>query len=106
MHYYCAYGEQATDMGLLPTNLKELPEDASFERVATLPLKALRNLTKIFADSKPLRQTYQLSVDVAALKVSKRRFTLWRAKPFGIAMFSPPYLFSVMNASSLLPFTR
>ncbi|MCS7187635.1 MAG: hypothetical protein RMK89_11880 [Armatimonadota bacterium] len=67
MHYYCAYGERATDMGLLPTNLMELPDGVPFERAATLPLKALRNLTKTFSDSEPLSRVRQLSVDVTVL---------------------------------------
>ncbi len=67
MHYFCAYGESPLDMGLLPTNLKQLPKGARFEDVATLPMKALRNLVKVFSASQPLSKTVPLSVEVIAL---------------------------------------
>lgn len=92
IHYYCAYGEKPTDMGLLPTNLRQLPPDIPFGSAATLPLKALRNLTKNFADSKLLRSTRQLSVDVVALgkqtpiyKVAGK--TLWHRDVFAVLLF-------------------
>ncbi|MFA0748987.1 hypothetical protein [Fervidibacter sp.] len=92
MHYYCAYGEQPTDMGLLPTNLKDLPDDAKFERVATLPMRALRNLVRTFSDSKPLKQTRQLSVDVVALGKQTPIYTvagktLWHRDVFAFLPF-------------------
>ena len=92
LHYFCAYGEKPSDMGLLPTNLKQLPTDARFESVATLPMKALRNLTKTFADSRPLASIRQLSVDVVALgkqtpiyKVAGK--TLWQRDVFAFLPF-------------------
>ncbi|MGQ9463348.1 MAG: hypothetical protein ACUVRR_09900 [Candidatus Fervidibacter sp.] len=92
MHYYCAYGEKATDMGLLPTNLRQLPPDIPFMRAATLPLKALHNLTKNFADSRPLQSVRQLSVDIVALgkqtpiyKVAGK--TLWYRDVFAVLPF-------------------
>lgn len=92
MHYYCAYGEHPADMGLLPTNLKSLPDNVMFEQVATLPMKALRNLTKIFADSKPLKQVHQLSVDVIALGKQSPIYTvtgktLWHRDVFAFLPF-------------------
>lgn len=92
MHYYCAYGEQPTDMGLLPTNLKDLPDDAKFERVATLPISALRNLVRIFSDGKPLKQIRQLSVDVVALGKQTPIYTvagktLWHRDVFAFLPF-------------------
>jgi hypothetical protein len=79
-------------MGLLPTNLKDLPDDAKFERVATLPMKALRNLVRTFSDSKPLKQTRQLSVDVVALGKQTQIYTvagktLWHRDVFAFLPF-------------------
>lgn len=92
LHYYCAYGERPTDMGLLPTDLRQLTSDAKFEVVATLPLKALRNLTKRFADSRPLPSVRQLGVDITALgkqvpiyKVAGK--TLWHRDVFAFLPF-------------------
>ncbi|MCS7191880.1 MAG: hypothetical protein NZ937_02705 [Armatimonadetes bacterium] len=92
MHYYCAHSEHATDMGLLPTNLKELTNSVSFEQVATLPLKALRNLTRTFSGSKLLRQVSQLSVDVIALGKQTPIYTvagktLWQRDAFAFLPF-------------------
>jgi hypothetical protein len=67
LHYYCAYDENPLGMGLLPPNVSELPADAAFEAVATLPMKAVRHLTQALAGSLPLPQTAPLEVDVVAL---------------------------------------
>jgi hypothetical protein len=92
IHYFCAYGERATDMGLLPTNLKDLPEDAKFDQVATLPMKALRNLIRTFSDSKPLKQIRQLGVDVVAIGKQTPIYTvagktLWHRDLFAFLPF-------------------
>ncbi|GBC99044.1 hypothetical protein HRbin17_01565 [bacterium HR17] len=92
MHYFCAYGERPTDMGVLPTNLETLPDDAPFEQVATLPMKALRNLTRTFADSRPLKQGRRLSVDVVALGEQTPIYTvagktLWHRDVFAFLPF-------------------
>ncbi len=92
MHYYCAYGERATDMGLLPTNLLQLSANVPFEQAATLPLKALRNLTSFFAPSKPLPKLQQLSVDVVALGTQTPIYKvagkiLWHRDAFAVLPF-------------------
>lgn len=53
--------------GLLPTNLPALANDARFDDVATPPMRALRNLTRVFADSVPMTRTYPVSVEAVAL---------------------------------------
>jgi hypothetical protein len=66
LHYFSAFEGQATGMGLLPPNLKRLPPDAQFDAVATPPLRAVRNLTRAFAGSVPLREVRALQVEVSA----------------------------------------
>ncbi len=92
LHYYCAYGEQPTDWGLLPTNLRHLPADIEFNQCATLPLKALRNLTKFFAPTKPLARIQKLNVDVVALGAQTPIYevagkTLWQREAFAVLPF-------------------
>lgn len=67
IHYFCAYDQNPLGMGILPPNLPNLPPDANFEKVATLPLKALKNLLSTFRGSVPLKETAKLDVDVVAL---------------------------------------
>ncbi len=67
MHYFCAYDPNPLGMGLLPTNLSSLPKEAEFQEVATLPLRALKNLVSAFRDSVPLKETDKLEVDVIGL---------------------------------------
>ena len=67
LHYFCAYEGQATGMGLLPPDLKGLPPESRFDEVATPPLRAVRNLTRAFAGSVPLREVRALQVDVSPL---------------------------------------
>jgi len=67
MHYYCAYDDKPLGMGLLPPDLPKLPEEAQFEEVATLPMKAVRRLVSAFAGAVPVAQPRQLTVDVVAL---------------------------------------
>ena len=51
LHDFVAYDRNPLGMGLLPTEMPKLPPEAPFERVATEPMKAVRNLTRTFADS-------------------------------------------------------
>lgn len=67
MHYFCAYDQNPLGMGLLPPNLPSLPPDSDFQKTATLPLKALKNLVSAFKDSAPLKKTDKLEVDVKVL---------------------------------------
>ncbi len=67
LHYFDAYEPKATSFGLLPTDLKKLPADASFETVATPPMRAIRNLTRAFNGSVPLTTTEPIRVEVTAL---------------------------------------
>jgi hypothetical protein len=66
LHYFVAYDRNPLGMGLLPAELPKLPPEASFERVATEPMKAVRNLTRTFADSEPLDRTEPLAVEVTS----------------------------------------
>lgn len=96
MHYYCAYDGTPLGMGLLPPDIAKLPSDAKFESVATLPMRALRNLTKLFAASKPLsgEQVRQLGVDVVSLGEQHKIFDgdekhppLWQREAFAFLPF-------------------
>lgn len=94
MHYYCAYDPNALGMGLLPPNLPELSPDADWDRVATRPMKAVRHLTRAFADSVPLPETVPLEVDVVALGEQRRIFDgdaehppLWQRETFAVLPF-------------------
>jgi hypothetical protein len=67
LEYYCAYDQQASGMGLLPPKAPELPATAVFDQCATLPMQAIRNLTRGFAGAAPLAACRQLGVDVISL---------------------------------------
>jgi hypothetical protein len=67
LHYFCAFEDKPSGMGLLPPDLKRLSPEARFDEVATPPLKALRNLTRAFVGSVPLREVRPLQVDVTPL---------------------------------------
>lgn len=68
MHYYCAYDADPLGMGLLPTNLDRLPADAAFNEVATPPMRALRNLTRVFSTAEPVTDPVHLSFSATALE--------------------------------------
>ncbi len=65
MHYFQAWAPKSADMGLLPPNLKTVAADATFDQVATPPMKAIRNLTRAFAGATPIDKPAQLQVDYA-----------------------------------------
>jgi hypothetical protein len=94
LHYFSAYDKDRLGMGLLPVNLPTLPANASFDEVATLPMRAVRNLTKAFAGSAPLPATTNLSVDVVALGPQGKNFEgdathppLWQRNCFAFLPF-------------------
>jgi hypothetical protein len=74
MHYFCAYDRKPLGMGLLPPNLPKLAPQSRFDEVATVPLRALRNLTQALAESVPIAQPRALSIDVVALGPQKDIF--------------------------------
>jgi len=65
LHYFCAHEDKALGMGLLPPGDSKLPADAAFDQVATPPMKAVRNLTRAFAGSVPLKDIRPLTVSVS-----------------------------------------
>jgi hypothetical protein len=67
MHYFCAYDRKAPGMGLLPPELPKLAPESRFDAVATLPMRALRNLTQTLSGSVPIAQPRALAIDVVAL---------------------------------------
>jgi hypothetical protein len=67
LHYFCAFEDKPSGMGLLPPALDRFPPEARFDDIATPPLKALRNLTRAFTGSVPLREMRPLQVDVTPL---------------------------------------
>jgi len=67
MHYFCAWSKGPEGMGLLPPTLRDLPDDARFDEVATPPMRAVRNLTHAFAGARPLGRPRPVTVDVVAL---------------------------------------
>jgi hypothetical protein len=74
LHYFCAYEKEPESFGLLPPELPRLPREAAFEEVATPPLRAIRALTRVFSDSRPLRNPSPLSVEVVAIGAQAKIF--------------------------------
>ena len=74
MHYFVAYDRDPLGMGLLPAELPKMSPDTTFDRAATPPMKALRNLTRQFADSVPLEKPRALAFEVSALGVQQKIF--------------------------------
>ncbi|HWH70067.1 MAG TPA: hypothetical protein VNT26_11830, partial [Candidatus Sulfotelmatobacter sp.] len=74
LHYFDAYEPEATSFGLLPTNLKELPSQARFDDVATLPMRAIRNLVHAFSGSVPLTKTNPLGIEAVSLGPETKAF--------------------------------
>jgi hypothetical protein len=74
LHYYSAYDSQPLGMGLLPRELEKLPPDSKFNAVATPPMKAVRNLTRAFEGSVPLKAARPLQVVVNATGPPKKVF--------------------------------
>jgi hypothetical protein len=74
MHYFVAYDREPLGMGLLPADFPKLPADTTFDKAATPPLKALRNLTRALGDSMPLETTRPLNIEVTALGEQKKVF--------------------------------
>ncbi|MCS7253235.1 MAG: hypothetical protein RMK18_05960 [Armatimonadota bacterium] len=96
MHYYCAYDRTPLGMGLLPPEVTKFTVNVKFEDVATPPMKALRNLVRLFSASKPLsdEQIRQLNVDVISLGEQRKIFEgdeknppLWQREAFAFLPF-------------------
>jgi hypothetical protein len=73
VHFYAAYYKEPGEFGLLPVDLAKLPADARFDDVATPPLRAMRNLTRLFAGG-PLRTLAPLELEVTAEGAQKKIF--------------------------------
>ena len=103
MHYFVAYDRKPLGMGLLPVELPTLPADTSFAEAATAPMKAIRNLSRVFADSEPLEQTRELSVEVTAVGEQRQIFagdaahrSLWHRDVLAVLPFqSTPHKFVI-----------
>ncbi len=67
LHYFSAHDDKVMGMGLLPPGLNHFPPDATFDQVATPPMKAIRNLSRAFAGSTPLTAVQPLQVEVSPL---------------------------------------
>jgi hypothetical protein len=76
MHWFGASDGSPMGFGLLPTNIKDLKPDVKFDDVATPPMKAIRNLTRCFAGSVPLKSYTQLDVEIAELTEPRK---IWEA---------------------------
>jgi hypothetical protein len=74
MHYFAAYDADPLGMGLLPADLPALPPESKFDRVATVPMTVLRNLTRALADSVPMEKLRPLSVEITPLGKEKMVF--------------------------------
>jgi hypothetical protein len=74
LHYFDAYEDKPGSFGLLPVNLKQLSSSARLDDVATPPLRAIRNLTRAFADSVPLAQTDALRLEAVSLGPESKVF--------------------------------
>lgn len=114
LHYFSAYEDKAMGMGLLPPNLKTLDPNAEFDKVATPPMKAIRNLTREFAGSAPLPKTAALQVDVNPVgntgKVFSGKTSLGHADVFAFLPFQVSekrhivaLYVSTYDASKLMP---
>jgi hypothetical protein len=74
LHYFCAYENKALGFGLLPPDAAKLPADAAFEKVATPPMRAVRNLTRALEGSVPLKETRPLELSVNPVCTPKEVF--------------------------------
>jgi len=74
LHYFDAFEDKATSFGLLPVNLRSLAADAKFDDVATAPMRAVRNLARMFEGSIPLDRTNPLQIEVTALGIQTKVF--------------------------------
>ena len=116
LHYFVAYDPKATSFGLLPTDLEKLPCEAKFDKVATPPMRAIRNLVDAFADSEPLTNIDPLDVDVVSLGPESKVFEgnethppLWNREvlavlPFQISPQKHAIVIYVMTRDAVEPF--
>lgn len=94
MHWFDAGGAYPMGFGLLPPNLKDLKPDVKFDDVATAPMRAIRNLTRCFAGSVPLKAYTPLSVEIAELTPPRQIWPpgpdyppLWERECFAVLPF-------------------
>jgi hypothetical protein len=74
LHYFCAHEDKALGFGLLPPGAAKLPADAEFGKVATPPMRALRNFTRAFEGSAPLKEIRPVDVSVTPAGAPKEVF--------------------------------
>ena len=74
LEYYCAFDSKPQGMGLLPTTLATLTPDAKFDDVATVPMRAMRELTRPFVDSVNLSNRVPLGVTLSELSEGTKIF--------------------------------
>jgi hypothetical protein len=94
LEFFAAYDKRPVGMGLLPSELPTLTPESSFDAVATLPMRAIRNLTRAFAASVPLARTAPLGLEVTALGSQRQAFAgdathppLWDRQEFAVLPF-------------------
>lgn len=65
MHWYSAFAPKWDEFGLLPPDLPKRPANATFDDLATPPMRAMRNLTRSFAGAEPLKKLSPLQLQIA-----------------------------------------
>jgi hypothetical protein len=94
LDYFCAYDNKPTGMGLLPSDIKNIPADAKWDDVATPPIKAIRNLVHAFDGAEAIEPSASLKVEVAELGTPRKIFEgddkhppLWQRQAFAVLPF-------------------
>jgi hypothetical protein len=96
LHYFDAFEKEPRSFGILPAALSTLAPDARFDDVATLPMRALRNLTGVFRGSVFLEKTRPLQVEAFAVGDQQKIFDgdsrhppLWLREALTVLPFQP-----------------
>jgi hypothetical protein len=74
LHYFDAYESDAKSFGVLPADLPTLAADSKFVKVATPPMYAIRNITRAFGGSIPMKTITPLQIEVTALDAPRNVF--------------------------------
>ena len=74
LHYFDAYEKDPKSFGILPAALPSLPPETRFAKVATPPMFTIRNITRAFAGSIPLKTIAPLQIEVTALDPPRNIF--------------------------------
>jgi hypothetical protein len=74
LHYYDAYEKDPKSFGILPADLPSLPADASFEKVATQPMRVIREISRAFAGSMRMEKTSPIQVEVSSIDPQRNIF--------------------------------